>query len=192
MFKYYWRVLRLAFTHSLGAIDLWTGLGSGALGVLDHGLPQARLMTEFAWQIPLWALAAVMGLRLILAPYWAAKEDAAKIDAFEAASASEPFRVELATLRWRGVEIRNDVRDRVLSEAEWKAWENDVVTWNSAVVAAISKVNHADSLWFSILDVVPPPRLEMGHWAQEHEKHLYAMHDFRLARLDELIQKRWK
>lgn len=27
-------------------------------------------MTDLAWQIPVWTLAAVMLLRLILAPYW--------------------------------------------------------------------------------------------------------------------------
>jgi hypothetical protein len=75
MRSYYWRWLKTALTHSIGVFDLWTGLISAALGVLDHYWPQAQIMTTYAWQIPIFALAAVMFVRLLLAPYWMWKTD---------------------------------------------------------------------------------------------------------------------
>lgn len=48
------------------------GLGSSRplWGVVDHYWPAAQIMTTYAWQIPVWALAAVAAVRLLLAPYW--------------------------------------------------------------------------------------------------------------------------
>ena len=70
MLSYYGRWFRTAFTHSMGLFDLWTGLVTAALGVVDHYWPAAQIMTTYAWQIPVWALAAVAAVRLLLAPYW--------------------------------------------------------------------------------------------------------------------------
>jgi hypothetical protein len=75
MRAFYRRWLKTAFTHSVGVFDLWTGLITAALGVVDHIWPQGQLMTTYAWQIPVWALAAVMAMRLLLAPYWMWIED---------------------------------------------------------------------------------------------------------------------
>jgi uncharacterized membrane protein len=84
MRDYFWRWLKTAFTHSLGPIDLWTGMAVAALGILDHYWPQAQIMTAYGWQIPIWVLAAVMLVRLLCAPYWMAQEDAAKLAKAEA------------------------------------------------------------------------------------------------------------
>jgi hypothetical protein len=59
MLHYYWRWLKAAFTQSIGPIDLWTGLAGAALGIVDHYVPAAQLMTAYAWQIPIWALSGV-------------------------------------------------------------------------------------------------------------------------------------
>ena len=61
MLSYYGRWFRTAFTHSMGLFDLWTGLVTAALGVVDHYWPAAQIMTTYAWQIPVWALAAGRG-----------------------------------------------------------------------------------------------------------------------------------
>ena len=66
---FYRRWLRTAFRHALGPIDLWTGLSAAVLGIVDHYNPGRHLVTEFAWQIPIWALAAVALVRLIAAPW---------------------------------------------------------------------------------------------------------------------------
>jgi hypothetical protein len=72
-------VLRRAFTQALGPIDLWAGLGAAVLGVVDHYMPWAKFGDALAWQIPIWALAAVMATRLFMAPYWIFKEQTSKI-----------------------------------------------------------------------------------------------------------------
>src|ERR1700704_4091338 len=80
---YYWRWLKTAFRHSLGPIDLWAGLAGAALAVADHFLPEKQLITALAWQIPLWALGLIIIARLLLAPFWMAKEDAIRLAEFE-------------------------------------------------------------------------------------------------------------
>jgi hypothetical protein len=83
MRTYYHRLLKRALTRSIGPVDLWMGLAGAALGVADHLWPAGQLMTALAWQVPIWALVSVMALRLLLAPYWLAKEDADKIAELE-------------------------------------------------------------------------------------------------------------
>ena len=91
MRKYFAEWLRAAFTHGLSVSDLWASIIAAGLGILDHYLPAAKLMTTYAWQIPIWSLAAVMALRLIMAPYWIAQKKVAetallksKVDEFSA------------------------------------------------------------------------------------------------------------
>ena len=67
---YCWLWLKTASTHSVGHIDLWIGLTAAVLGVVDHYWPDAQIMTTYAWQIPIWMLAGVMLIRLLLAPFW--------------------------------------------------------------------------------------------------------------------------
>jgi hypothetical protein len=81
MRTYYLRLIKTAFSRSLGQIDLWTGAFASILGLVDHYLPQANIMTSYAWMIPVWALALVMLVRLLLAPYWMWKGDRAESDA---------------------------------------------------------------------------------------------------------------
>lgn len=80
MLSYFWRWLKTAILRSLGPIDLWIGLTTACLVVVDHYWPAKQIMTAYAWQIPIFGLAAAMLVRLLLAPYWMAQEDAAKSD----------------------------------------------------------------------------------------------------------------
>ena len=73
MRAFYGRWLKTAFTHSLVAIDLWAGVAGALLAVVDHFLPDRQLVTALTWQIPIWALAAVVLARLLLAPFWMAQ-----------------------------------------------------------------------------------------------------------------------
>lgn len=81
MRAFYWRWLKTAFTHAIGVVDLWTGLISAALSVTDHYAPGLQLATSYGWQIPIWALGAVMAARLLLAPYWMWLEQATQSEA---------------------------------------------------------------------------------------------------------------
>lgn len=94
--RYLRRFLATALTRSLGPIDLWAGLGAAVLSVFDHYLPEAQLATTFAWQIPIFALAAVMAMRLVLSPYWITREDAKKLSEANA---------ELAELNAAGISV---------------------------------------------------------------------------------------
>ena len=98
-------------------------------------------------------------------------------------------RKELATLRTEGVKIRNKGR-KLPSVNSINPWIDEVKNWSEKVQEAIKKVNEADAEWFDTLDVVPPPRLDIvtGPWDFAHGK-FYQNHDYKLKRLDGLIQK---
>lgn len=83
MWSYIKRRLSMAFWHSFGPIDFWTALASTTLGVADHLAPNMHLMTQYAWQIPLWVCGAIIAVRLMLSPYWINQEDAAEIAQFK-------------------------------------------------------------------------------------------------------------
>lgn len=73
-----------------------------------------------------------------------------------------------------------------------EAWIAEVVQWERDVTSAIAKVNEADAVWFSVLDVVPEPRIALyGAVPSNHEK-LYRQHDARLARLGDMIRNLWR
>src|SRR5258707_563955 len=92
--QFFFAWMRRAFTQSLGPIDLWAGLLAAALGVIDHYWPAGQLMSSLGWQVPVFALAAVMVVRLLLAPYWMAKDDAAKIARLEARNSVPDIKIE--------------------------------------------------------------------------------------------------
>jgi hypothetical protein len=83
MRAFYRELVKRAFSQSIGPIDLWTGLAGAALGIVDHYWPAGQIMSAYAWQIPIYALAAVMVVRLILSPYWIAKENVARLTKLE-------------------------------------------------------------------------------------------------------------
>lgn len=108
-------------------------------------------------------------------------------------------RVGLSSLRKEGVDLRNRGREPILDEAIWKAWERDVKDWNDRVIATIKDVNEADAIWFSVLDVVPPPRIApfatdpptKELWVADRFR-LYSWHDLRVCRLGEMIRELWR
>ena len=105
-------------------------------------------------------------------------------------------RVELSRLRAKGVDIRNDGRFAFPDESSWLDWKQKAEDWNTEVIAAIGKVNEADAQWFSILDIVPEPRLPMkvedpSKLYDGHMK-LYREHDCRVARLGEMVRELWR
>src|SRR5437762_13436458 len=66
--EFLWRWAWTAFARSLGPADLL----SSALGALAAYLigDSPPVMSELAWKIPVFSLAAVTMLRLAVAPYW--------------------------------------------------------------------------------------------------------------------------
>jgi hypothetical protein len=101
----------------------------------------------------------------------------------------EEARTELANLRGTGVGLRNEGVNAIFSEARWADWNDKLIKWNDEVVKIIGKISKADAQWFAILDTVPPPRIPMDSiFAGDEDKHIYAMHDFRLKKLEKLIE----
>lgn len=114
--NYLRRWLKTAFTRSPSAIDLWTGAACAVLGVADHYLPQMQLMSSFGWQVPIWILAGVMAVRLIMAPYWMAKTDAKEIARLKAIenglrNQTAPRRISFVELRAIATEYGWDFAD---------------------------------------------------------------------------------
>jgi hypothetical protein len=105
-------------------------------------------------------------------------------------AAKEATRTELAHKRADGVALRNAGINAIFSDDLWTAWRDSLTKWNGEVVELIGKISAADAKWFEILDTVPPPRIPMESiFAGDDDHHAYAMHDKRLVRLEELIQK---
>jgi hypothetical protein len=104
-------------------------------------------------------------------------------------------RVEIAILRRRGVEIRNNGMGIITNAAAWLQWERDALDWNDKVISELAKISEADAEWFSVLDVVPPPRLAPQQDAPEEIKDAYCKlfgeHDFRVCRLGKMINRLW-
>ena len=61
-----------------------------------------------------------------------------------------------------------------------------------AVIENIDMIDKGCAEWFRVLDIVPAPRLEgNSYWGNQVTK-IYAEHDLRLKRLDDLIQELWR
>lgn len=135
--------------------------------------------------MPSWALAIIVALGLIA--FWLL-ERLVKLE-----RQIKGARLELARLRTDGVALRNEGRGFLGTEPAWPDWEKRVLQWNDDVIANIKKINEADAEWFSVLDVVPPPRLKPHAYpgSDGHNK-LYPEHDFRLKRLGEMIYSVWE
>lgn len=104
-------------------------------------------------------------------------------------------RVRIAELRDEGVKIRNKGWSGLTNES-WREWEQEALNWNAEIISEMRKISEADATWFSVLDVVPPPRLfpavlMQDGKIQEDFLKLYCEHDFRLARLGDMIRDLW-
>jgi hypothetical protein len=81
---YFRKWLKTAFGQSIGPIDLYSGLGAAAVTGIAHFLPAWEgELNNLVWQIPLWVAAAVVGVRLALAPYWIWRSQTEKIEALK-------------------------------------------------------------------------------------------------------------
>jgi hypothetical protein len=96
-------------------------------------------------------------------------------------------RLRLAQLRTEGVVIRNRVSE-VTPDMD-AAWIAQTESWNTRLIQVIKRHDRPDAEWFRTLDIVPLPRIILAPTDRPDLFHHYAMHDRRLERLDQLIQK---
>ncbi len=81
MLRFYILWIKKAFTKSFGIADLLSGFAAAGVAAWVHYYPEtSKLMDTFSWQIPLWACAAVVAIRLLLAPYWIWCEERSKCE----------------------------------------------------------------------------------------------------------------
>jgi hypothetical protein len=95
-------------------------------------------------------------------------------------------RVKLAELRDAGVSIRNECI--TILPSRLAAWMSRAEQWNIDATKAIAEIDRADSMWFATLDALPPGRVRMTALSAEQAK-LYREHDFRLVKLEELMNR---
>ena len=98
-------------------------------------------------------------------------------------------RVNLSKLRSEGVKIRNDGMG--LDVSAHQAWEEAALAWNKRTIETIAQIDRGCAEWFSVLDVVPEPRVPGPALTAPHKKTFWE-HDRRLANLGELIQALWE
>jgi hypothetical protein len=113
-------------------------------------------------------------------------------------------RLDLATLRSEGVRIRNEILRKNAAPEFFDEWIARTREWNDRVVGSLRNISVGDAEWFSVLDVVPPARLGLefefvgggsdfltNEDKRNEIRRAFQHHDFRLARLGDMIQRLW-
>lgn len=190
MIDFYIRWIKTTFRHSIGLIDLWTGLGAAMLGLADHYLPHAQLMTNYGWKIFIWALAAVIIVRLILAPYWIFDEDRKQISALKKLiddkEEEKQRKIEaLWALRKDGVKLRN----AQIIESEVDSWKQKFDQWRDSILTearglSISLVNSLETL----NEVRPTPARSVPYASRVHARYVPILSEL-IRRLEEFLNK---
>jgi hypothetical protein len=123
-------------------------------------------------------------LAAVLAAAWMLLERLAQVE-----RRMKGARVDLSKLRSEGVRIRNDGMN--VATTTWEEWRTVTESWNTRTIECIGKIDQGCAEWFSVLDIVPAPRIE-GVRLNGHQVNVYAQHDCRVARLGDLIQQLWE
>ncbi len=130
---FYGRWLKTSL-RALGPVDLLSGLAGSVVGVADHYFPTLKLMENLGWQIFVWALAVIVVVRLILAPYWMAKEDATKIASLETQLDEKRRRQAIAdALGQVFQECQQLFNRKIENDNDVKQWTEDLFAWMDKV-----------------------------------------------------------
>ena len=105
----------MAFRHSLNLWDALLGILGAIIGGLTHFWPWLAIVMEgWEWQVPIWTAVAIVGIRLLLSPYWAYTR--VKRERDEARSQVSPISDEavastISELKSRTLLVQDTVRD---------------------------------------------------------------------------------
>ena len=81
---FYWRWLKVAFSGAFDRTALIAFIAFAGIDTAKHFNPNVREMTEtIVWAVPYWALAIVVGWRLLAAPFVIWTQDQTKLAALE-------------------------------------------------------------------------------------------------------------
>jgi hypothetical protein len=141
-FKFYWRVLCAALIHSLHAAHSVLLLLLIAAGFFTYFVPQVHLMIDLhGWQIAAIVLGSIVGIRLVLAPYWIWKEDQTKISCLEtqAAERKDAAAAERAEKEAAIDEITNEIAWAIDNLVNQKPYPLNTANPGAAVAALVAR-----------------------------------------------------
>jgi hypothetical protein len=174
----------------------WSAVGTRRYGLADIGkLAAAIIAAAYFWwyhreltTLEIWLAVALVVFVLL---FWIMLEYGLKLT-----RQISDARLRLAHLRVTGVELRNEALDSIRDKRTFRAWERKVLAWNTEVQSEIEKISKSDAVWFSVLDIVLPPRISPvlvpsdPSVAADFLK-LFREHDFRVRRLGKMIRDLW-
>jgi hypothetical protein len=123
-FTYSWLVLRVAWRHSFhSAHTILLGLIIG-VGLLTYFVPQINVMFDLhGWQVALFVLGSIVGVRLVLAPYWLWRdqqiENQRLAQQLDRRTVREEALRDIALLRARVAALRIRMEADVQSQRDW-------------------------------------------------------------------------
>jgi hypothetical protein len=182
-----WNALKRAAGHRryvIGGIITLALAGFDIVRSMLGGIPSMTALVG----LPSWVVALLVFLCLVI--YWLLERLVYLEHRINIA------RADLARLRTKGVEIRNRGIREIDTEQKWDAWRNEASNWNNDVIEALRKNNEADAEWFSVLDIVPNPRIAIEALPPQQAAtdfvKLYREHDLRVKRLGEMVYELWR
>jgi hypothetical protein len=132
----------------------------------------------------LWAAALVC---FIIAAYRVWSGERSVVIQLQRGVDREAARAMLAAFRTEGVGLRNDGNNGFFEDSSWEQWEQDLIAWRDKVHATIRSISEADAEMWMTLDEVPPARFKLDSiFSTNHYRHIHAMHDFRIVKLEKL------
>ena len=168
----------------------WKGSMSGGAGIIA-----AAGALGFGWtnaQTFFWG--AVVAFAIGSYGVWA--DERKRVVALDASALREAVRLRIAELVTEGAGMRNEATDAYhpFSPDGWVGWEMRLQAWHNVVLSELKKVSPADAEWYRTLNVVPPPEIPIGLSAYDETGgrydeicQAYAMHNFRLKKLEQLV-----
>jgi len=164
-------------------IDAMSGIASVPLAVA------AVFVGEKYQQIVLWVASVSC---LLIAGYRVWATERRKVIALDVSAKREAVRLRVAELITEGAGLRNEATGdyNPFSAEEMIGWCGRATAWHNVVLDTLKKVSAADAEWYRTLDVVPAPTIPLAEppcGTDEDGRRLYAMHNFRLKKLEQLV-----
>jgi hypothetical protein len=112
-FRYYFRVLRVALTHTLEAAHSILLVFFIVAGLVTYFYPRTEIPVDLhGWQVAAITVTAMVAVRLFLAPFWIWKEDQAQLSNLRR-------RVESKERDEQRFRVRTAAIDKIASEISW-------------------------------------------------------------------------
>lgn len=120
------------------------------------------------------------------------RDEREKVITLDFYSKRETVRLRIAELITEGAGIRNEATDHYnpFTHDEAVGWSNRASAWHNVVLNTLKSVSAADAEWYRTLNEVPNPAIPMAKpmaGMDDDILQIYAMHNFRLKKLEQLV-----